>query len=283
MLEEKEKLLQKNRLFHIRRYTKEANAFERGKRYCLVLAVFLSLLIIGTIYFMSDISNIYRITIRGNSYLSDEMILEMSGLNQDSKFLLTFPFMVERKVKNNELIADCKVERADGRLLIINVTEKKLLGYTFTDKGNVLLAEGGEFIPITQDNISLIAYVPVIEGFDEKALSLIAKNLIRCDTRIINEISEIHNYQELKFQNIMIVMRDGNYIFSSAYGLEILNKYFDMISSYHSTDNQCYYFEDISGNAYTSACPWEPEEEKKEEDKKEEGDTGEETQEEENE
>ena len=33
-----------------------------------------------------------------------------------------------------------------------------------------------------------------------------------------------------------------------------------------SSGKSCYYFEDISGNAYISACPWEPvkEEEKKE-------------------
>ena len=126
-----------------------------------------------------------------------------------------------------------------------------------SDHGFFILEDGNR-IEMTNDNIHIISNVPLISGFNDEELSLIAKNFADCDYLIINEISEIHKYPELKYQDVELVMRDGNYIFTSVYGLNILNHYYDIESSYMSVENSCYYFEDISGNAYTSACPWVP-------------------------
>ena len=117
----------------------------------------------------------------------------------------------------------------------------------------------------------LITMAPIIEGFQKDDLILLEKNLAKCEPQIINEISEIHFFPEIKYQNVELIMRDGNYIFSSAYGLEILAHYHDIVSSYVQDAKSCYYFEDISGNAYTSACPWQKqEEENKKQDAKDE-------------
>ena len=125
----------------------------------------------------------------------------------------------------------------------------------------VLVLETDERIPLNGDNLYLITKVPFLEGCTIEDVILIEKNMADCDYRIINEISEIHFYPQLKYQNLELIMRDGNYIFTSPYGLKILNHYFDMRSSHSSAEEGCYYFEDISGNAYTSACPWEESEE----------------------
>ena len=83
---------------------------------------------------------------------------------------------------------------------------------------------------------------------------------------MINEISEIHYYPNLKFQDHELIMRDGNYIFTSVYGINRINKYYDIIASHYVDKNSCYYIEDISGTAYTSACPWQSSDDNKKDD-----------------
>ena len=257
MLDENEKLPKENSLFSIRKYTKEKTAYEKAKNFYFALSIILSLLIIGSIYYFSSASDIYRIAVEGNEYLKREAILAQSGLTEDTKFLLFLPYRVERSVEELPLVKDAKVKRMEGRLVQITVEEKKIVGYIQENGLNVLLMSEGEKIGIGKNDMYLIGEGPIIEGFSEEELTTLIKEVSKCDMRIIKEISEIHKFPELKFQDVELVMRDGNYIFTSVYGMEILNHYFEIESSYLSKDNHCYYFEDISGNAYTSACPWE--------------------------
>ena len=264
MLDDKEKLLKKNRLFSIRRNRKEKTAYEKARTFYFFLSVFLCLLLIGVIYFCSDISNVYRIVVEGNVYLKDEDIIEASGLSDRSKYLLILPPQIEKRIRQNSLIEDAQLKLLDGRLVRISVSEKKIVGYAPENGLNVLILANGERVGISKNNMYLITCGPIIEGFAEEELNTLAKQLGKCQQKIIREISEIHNYPALKYQNVELIMRDGNYVFSSVYGLDILDHYFDIESSFISDGHHCYYFEDISGNAYISACPWEePEEEAK--------------------
>ncbi|MBQ2233601.1 MAG: FtsQ-type POTRA domain-containing protein, partial [Erysipelotrichaceae bacterium] len=252
MLDDKENLLQKNKLFNIRKDRKKKTAYEKARSFYFVLSIILSLVIIAATYFLSSVSNVYRISVDGNIYLKDEDIIQMSGLSEKSKYLLVMPFQVREKIKKNELIEDVKVERLEGRLVKISVKEKKIVGYAPENGLNVLIVDNGEKIGIGKDQMYLIASGPIIEGFDEEGLVTLAKQLNKCDSKIIKEISEIHRYPELKYQDVELVMRDGNYVFTSVYGINILEHYFDIESSYVSSGKSCYYFEDISGNAYIS-------------------------------
>lgn len=250
----------------MRKNQKVASKNEKTRRLALILSVFLSLLIIGAIYFVTDYSNIYRIVVEGNYYLSDEDILKQSELSTDNKFLLTIPYFVENRIKQDPLIESCKVSLLDNRLVKIEVKEKKQIAYAFENNGVVLINDKNERVSLDKDSMYLINRLPYIEGFSNEDMILIEKNLVDCAPELINEISEIHYYPEMRYQSVELIMRDGNYIFTSPYGLKILNKYYDIESSYEKDGLNCYYFEDISGNAYTSACPWQevPEEEKTE-------------------
>ena len=265
MLKQDHNLLHKNALFNLRKFKKEESKFVRMKRICFLIGVIFSLIIIITIYFISSRSNIYRIVVKGNNYLKDEDIIKLSELSSDEKYLLTFPLLVENRIKTNPLINNCVVSRLDNRLIEINVEEKKAICYKDNNGKNQLILSNDERIDLDNSNNYLINYVPYIDGFDDEQIKLIEKNLEECDYKIINEISEIHNYPDLKYQNVELIMRDGNYIFTSVYGLNILNHYHKIQSSYISNNKICYYFEDISGNAYSSACPWEAVEEENEE------------------
>ena len=269
MLKDKKEILDNNTYIKSRRNKKVTDKNTKLKRLGMILSVFISLIIIALIYFISNKSNIYRIVVDGNYYLDSEVIIEESKLSTKDKFLLTFPFVVEKRINENPLIESCKVSLLDNRLVNISIREKKFIGYTFESNSVVLIGENDERIAIDSKNMYLINHLPYIEGFSNDDLVLIEKNLMECDKEVINEISEIHYYPDLKYQNVELIMRDGNYIFTSPYGLSILNKYYDMESSYAREKQSCYYFEDISGNAYTSACPWQKTEETKQDDKQE--------------
>ena len=265
MLDDKETLLKRNRLFNIRRYVKASSAYEKAKNIIFFISIVLCLFLVGLIYYLSSYSNIYRIAVNGNHYLKDEDVIEMSGLSEENKFYLTIPGLVEKRLEEETLIKDAKVSLNRGRLVSIEVEEEKIVGYAPENGLNVLILSNGERVGISKQNMYLIATAPIIEGFDEKELELLVKQLNECERKIIEQISEVHYYPALKYQYVELVMADGNYVFTSPYGLSILNHYFEIESSYISSDKRCYYFEDISGNAYTSACPWETVEEPVEE------------------
>lgn len=270
MLDEKKKILENNDFLNERKNAKILSKYDKAKRRNLILSVLIGLIIIGTLYLVLDVSNIKGISINGNIYLKSEDILNLSGITTENKYIFTSPSKVEENVKTNPLIDTCNVEKLDDQTIKITVTEKKPIGYTFEENENVLILSDDSRLILTKANLYLIEKVPLIEGFNKDKLILIEKNLVDVDYKMINEISEMHYFPALKFQDHEIIMRDGNYIFTSVYGLNLLNKYYNVVSSYDSSGFKCYYIEDISGNAYTSACPWQPveEEEKKGEDNK---------------
>lgn len=231
------------------------NMKSKFKRVLLIL--FLCTIIGFAVYFGSDISNIKSIGVEGNIYLKDEDIIKLSEISTDSKYLLTFENSVINKIKKHELIESINVEKLDDNKIKIMVVEKKIIGYTFEDNNNVLILNDNTRLILDKTNLYLIEKVPLIHGFSKEDITLIIKELEDIDYKMINEISEMHYYPELKYQNVQLIMRDGNYVFTSAYGLDLLNKYYDIDSSVDTQRNNCYYFEDISGNAFMSACPWE--------------------------
>lgn len=270
MLDEKEKKMIDNIPFvHDRKQQKDDYQFNRIKRRYFILSIFLSLIVIGTIYLLSNKSNVFSISVNGNYYLSDDDVVLTSKLSTSSKYLFVFPSTVEKRVLSNPLVEECKVSLLDDNLINIDIREKKIVGYIYEESNYKILTIDNDKIELTTDNAYLINKIPLIEGFTEDDLILIEKQMADLDGDLINEISEIHYYAPLKYQYVEVIMRDGNYIFTSPYGLNILNKYYDIESSYGMSKNSCFYFEDISGNAFVSSCPWEEVEEVKSEEIKE--------------
>ena len=262
--------------------TEETDKPKKPKLKYFVLSVLICLTAIATIYLLSEESRVKDISINGNVYLKSDDIYKLSELTPKTVFMFINPGEVENRIKTNPMIDTCKVTLLDNMDVQIDVTENKIIGYSFEDDQNVLILANNKRVTLDKSNLYLIGKVPLIEGFDKDGIILIEKNFKDVDYKMINEISEIHYYPDIKFQNHELIMRDGNYIFTSVYGLNILNRYYNMVSSYDGSGNKCYYVEDISGNAYISACPWEAKQEddkqdsSKQEDKQEESESEEE-------
>lgn len=256
MLEEDKKKLDEIAFMSDRRKAKAIIKYKKSKKRYFILSIVLSIAVIIACYFLSNVSNVKKIIVEGNIYLKDEDIINVSMVNESSEFLLAFKSNVAKNVLSSPFINECLVEKLDGNVIKIIVQEKTIIGYGYENDENVLFLNDDSKVSVDKNNLYLIEKVPLIKGFSQEDLLLLEKNMSELDYKMINEISEIHYYPSLKYQYVEILMRDGNYVFTSPYGLNILDKYYDMLSSYGVNSNSCFYFEDISGNAYVSSCPW---------------------------
>lgn len=254
---EKQELLDNTSFAKAKKNQRAIKAYKRSKRRYFALSIFLSISIIALVYFVSSISNIKTIEVKGNVYLKDEDIVSLTGLDTKHKYLFVIPSVIEKKINSDPLIKASSVELKDDNTVEITIVEKKIIGYSYEQLDNVLILEDDSRIMLSRDNLYLIGKVPLILGFSKEDIIILEKNMASLDYKMINEISEMHYYKELKYQYVEIIMRDGSYVFTSPYGLGILNKYYDIKSSYGTNENSCFYFEDISGNAYVSNCPWD--------------------------
>lgn len=261
MLNDKQKLLKDFSIIKEKRTARIESHNEKNRFKLFFLGILFCLILIAVTYLLSNNSNVSKILCAGNIYLNEEDIIELSGISLDDKYVFVNTNNAVNNIKKSLLIEDCTVEKKQDRTIEINIKEKKAIGYCFEDNENLLILSDDTRVPLNKQNLYLISKVPLIEGFTKEKIILIENNFNDLDVDMINEISEIHYYPQLKFQDHEVIMRDGNYVFTSVYGLKLINKYYDVVSSYHSDKNECYYVEDISGNIYLSACPWIPSEE----------------------
>ncbi len=272
MLEEnrKKKILERNYYLNKRSDARKKNRFLTAKHRYFLTAVLIGLFLFGLAYFMSDLSDVYRISIKGNNYLKDSEILRLSGLSTHDKFLLASTSKAERSLRTSPFIEDVEVRKENDRIISITVNEKKIAGYSYDNGSAVLVMGDGSKIPMDLSNMYLIDRIPLISGFTAEQLEYILMGFKNIDNETINEISEIHRYPFSYDENMMeVVMRDGNYVFSSTFGLKMLKSYYSVISSLNlHGENVCIYMDEVTNSGYASACPWE---DRKEEKKTEEG------------
>ena len=90
------------------------------------LFIFFLLCIIIGIYYLLKMP-IKNIIIRGTYYLSDELIIEASGIENYPSFIKTTKTSLEKKLKTIDIIKDVQIHKKWGGILEIEVTEKKIL------------------------------------------------------------------------------------------------------------------------------------------------------------
>ena len=91
------------------------------KRFFLVFIIFISLVIVGYKLFNTNIKNIY---ISGNEYLSDQEIIDISGLKDYPKSINNLSYNVEKKLESNKYILKATVKKNNFlRTVYIDVKE----------------------------------------------------------------------------------------------------------------------------------------------------------------
>ena len=252
-------ILEDNYLLRKRKDAFDNSIFMGFKNRFFLLGIIIGFFFLLFLYLISDYSNVYHITVSGNVYLNDEDIVKLSGIDENSKFLFLLTSLKERQVLKSSYIEDVTITKLDNRVINIEVNEYKQVAYMYENNDIYILLINGEKILIDDSNIYMIVKLPLLEGYDNEQISQILRGFKAIDYKTINEISEIHRYPFSYDENMMeVIMRDGNYCFISWTGLEMLEKYYLIVSGIDtSVDKACIYLDELTNSGYIGICPWQ--------------------------
>jgi len=192
--------------------------------------VFVFLLILCTIglsiYFYCN-TKTKNIIIKGNSYYSDDEIIELAELEDYPKFITVNSFKIEKNLKHENLIKEVDVNKKFGFIVEINITEKKVLYQRKSD--NLYLLDTGE--EISSDYIDgvplLINYYP--NTLNDKALKAFGK----LTSETISKISSIeYSKTEVDDERFLLFMTDGNLVYINLNRMDKLNKYTEIVNEF---------------------------------------------------
>jgi len=192
-----------------------------------VLVTLLVLIIVGSsIYFYlnSHIKNIY---VSGNSILSEQEILDITGIRDYPKRKSINTNKIKNLLLDNPLINSASVNLKYNNKLYIKIIENKPLFYDDLYK-KVILSSGER---IDNDN-SFVGLPILINEVDDNIYDRFIKAFNKVDKSVINKISEIkYEPTELDKDRILLLMNDQIYVYVTLTKIDNLNKYNEIVDS----------------------------------------------------
>lgn len=236
-----------------------------------IVGILISLIIVFAIYVFLPSAKVYRVAVRGNYYLDDDHYRLLSGIDDDDLYYFVFDNLIEGAIAKDPLIKDVKAWHLDHNVIALDIEEKKIIAYTYDDEPYLIDEDGGR-ISLEKEYYDLISMVPLLEGYDVDEIGEIARGFKNVDDDLIGEISEIHAYPFSYDERMMeLVMRSGNYVYVSYYGLELLNNYPSIEANIVDEEGPvCIFLDEVTNSGYTSACPyWSSEDDEEKDDQEE--------------
>lgn len=210
------------------------------------------LIMFGVFYFISDLSNINVIDIKGNIYYSKQELMNKAGISYHNKSILSPGFLIERKLEKESLIKDVDVKKTWDGVIRIEIEEEKALGYYEKKDKAYLMISGDDDIHIKDE--SLLASIPYVKDLDSKRLKKYKKYMNQVDSSIINMISEVVPYSNsYDKEGYKIIMDDGHIVYTSAKGLKLLNSYKEILKQIKE-GNRCIQIMEENNAAHASKC-----------------------------
>ena len=259
MLENKKEIVNSNIVVKRRSENNDKRVFKNNVFIYSFITAFVSLVLFVCFLLFSNESRIFDITVSGNCYFEDEDILEIANINDN--FFLNIPFLVENRIKNHPLIDNVRMSFLDGKVINIDVIEKKLVGYRQNNDGYFEIVTSTNETYVLKDNeLYMIANVPMIDEIvDEEKSQRFCRLLGELDKDIIREISEVKSYPFSYDPDMFeFVMSDGNYCFASLYDIDKISEYYSISFNLDQDEGHaCIYIGDFTISAYSSTCPWQ--------------------------
>ena len=211
----------------------------RKIKFANILVVLLLFYIIGYFIYRILVAPINNIYIVNNKYLSDQEIIDISGIRNYPSFILTTSFSIKNKLMKNSLINDVKVTKKIGNVIEINVEEYEPL---FVYDNKILLSSGntvdGDYnLPVIKNKINDDILDKLISKYQN------VENEIRL---LISEIEYVPN--DIDKERFLITMNDGKYVYITLYKINSLNEYVKIVSSLNTNKNGILYLD--SGNYF---------------------------------
>ena len=194
----------------------------RYKRIIIFLVFLLGLIYLFMTYVKVPISNFY---ISGNKLLSDQEVIDLSGL-RDYPSVFTFTnIKIENKLKKNIFIKKATVKK-DFSKVYIKIEENYALFYNSETKKTIMY-DGR----VTKEVLGPVLVNHVVK--DTYDLLIEKMKLLKRD--IIDRISEIkYDPNSVDNERFLFTMSDGNYVYITLEKIEEINSYVDIIKTFEN-------------------------------------------------
>ncbi len=191
----------------------------------VILFFLFILILIFLIYrlFTIRITNIY---ITGNEYLSDQEIIDISGLKDYPTSIKNLSFNIKKKLEKNDFILSAHVyKKGIFNRVYIKVKENYPLFY-YLPENKTVLYDG------TKIKNKLL--VPtVINKIPNTIYDKFLKKVESINKDILYRMSEIeYKPNDVDSERFFILMNDGNYVYLTIYKFLTINRYIDMIKTF---------------------------------------------------
>lgn len=161
-----------------------------NKRLMLYVSA-LFLLVLFLIYFQSPLSNIKKITIYGNHYMTDEQVMEQSGITYETGYFRVMTDKAEENLKKRSEIKNVDVKKQFPNKVVIDIEEYVTIGYINKNGKLRPLLENGKSLDMLP-NGELPVAAPIFVPFEEKKMKELISELEKLTPEILRSISEIH-------------------------------------------------------------------------------------------
>ena len=183
-------------------------------KFLVVILILYIILFLGYKLFTAKIKNIF---ILNNHYLTDQEVIDESGLRNYPSFLLTTKYKIKKNLLKNSLIKEAKIKKKLWGIIYIEISEYEPL-FIYQDK--VILDNGTKI-----DNNDYILPI-LINDVNEEILTKFINKYKDIDKEIKMQISEIEYLpNDIDKERFLFTMNDGNYVYITIYKTLAINEY----------------------------------------------------------
>ena len=183
-------------------------------KFLVVILILYIILFLGYQLFTAKIKNIF---ILNNNYLTDQEVIDESGLRNYPSFLLTTKYKIKKNLLKNSLIKEAKIKKKLWGIIYIEISEYEPL-FIYQDK--VILDNGTKI-----DNNDYILPI-LINDVNEEILTKFINKYKDIDKEIKMQISEIEYLpNDIDKERFLFTMNDGNYVYITIYKTLAINEY----------------------------------------------------------
>ena len=187
-----------------------------------LLLVLLIIYVIGYFGYKVAISRITNIYIKNNNILTDQEVIDVSGLRNYPSFILTTNYSIKNKLLKNNLVKKVKVKKGLWGKVYIDIENYKPL-FIYEDK--VILDNKNE--------VDLDISLPIlVNKVDDDILDKLISKYESVNDEIKLMISEIrYDPNEIDKERFLFTMSDGNYVYITLYKLSSIDEYLKITST----------------------------------------------------
>ena len=196
---------------------------KRKIKFANVLIVLILLYVIGLYAYKIVVAPINNIYISNNKYLTDQEIIDTSGIRNYPSFILTTKYQMKKNLLKNEMVEKVKIKKRLDRSVTLEINEAIPL---FIYKEKVILSNGKEInnksyeLPLLINNLNNEIMNKLIDKYQDINEEI---------KMMISEIEYVPN--DIDKERFLLTMNDGNYVYITLYKTTSINEYIKIISN----------------------------------------------------